>query len=145
MNMDPKEPFDLEVGKIYRRIDIHDRFGGQRQGGISTPANMPYIFLFSGEQGEEYGYDDGQADDQSYLYTGEGQVGDMAMLRGNRAIRDATENEKSIHLFEYERSGHVRYAGEMLYAGHHREEKPDRTGHLRSAIVFELAYKSNDQ
>ena len=139
--MNKKELINLNVGEVYRRADIHDRYGGQLQGGISTPAGYPYVFLFSGQQGEEYGYEDGQQDDKTYLYTGEGQVGDMVMLRGNRAIRDAAENGKTIHLFEYEEPGYVRYAGELIYVNLHYEEKPDRTGHLRKAFVFELAYR----
>ena len=35
---------EFEIGKIYsRRTDIHARFGGQQQGGISTPASAPII------------------------------------------------------------------------------------------------------
>ena len=50
----------FEIGKIYnRQHDIHGRFGGQGQGGISTPAGAPVIFLFTGETGEQYGYKDG--------------------------------------------------------------------------------------
>jgi 5-methylcytosine-specific restriction protein A len=49
----------FERGKVYRRVqDIHQRFGGQRQGGISTPSSHPYIFLFTGESGSSYGYND---------------------------------------------------------------------------------------
>ena len=45
---------EFEIGKIYsRRTDIHARFGGQQQGGISTPASSPIIFLFTGESGEQ--------------------------------------------------------------------------------------------
>ena len=141
--MNHQDPINLIVGEVYRRVDIHDQYGGQRQSGISTPSSKPFVFLFSGKQGAEYGYEDGQKDDQTYLYTGEGQVGDMVMLRGNRAIRDAADNDKTIHLFEYERPGHVRYVGEMIYTGHHYAEMPDRTGHLRKAIVFELAFKND--
>ena len=37
------------VGRTYnRRRDIHTKFEGQRQGGISTPAKHPVIFLFTG-------------------------------------------------------------------------------------------------
>ena len=36
------EAIDFEVGKIYnRRKDIYGRFGGQGQGGISTPKKAP--------------------------------------------------------------------------------------------------------
>jgi 5-methylcytosine-specific restriction protein A len=143
--MSNDESFDLKIGNVYSRADIHDRYGGQRQGGVSTPSQFPYIFLFSGKQGEEYGYEDGQRDDQVYLYSGEGQLGDMEMARGNRAIREAYNNNKTIHLFEYVQPGHVRYVGEMMYVGHHWTEMPDRTGQLRKGIVFELAFKDNVQ
>jgi 5-methylcytosine-specific restriction protein A len=33
--------------------------------------------LFTGEQGEQYGYNDELAEDGKYYYTGEGQVGNM--------------------------------------------------------------------
>jgi hypothetical protein len=39
-----------ELGRTYsRRKDIHGKFGGQQQGGISTPADIPFIFLFTGD------------------------------------------------------------------------------------------------
>ena len=48
------------VGRDYsRRADIHGGFGGQTQGGISTPRNAPYVFLFTGKSGGQYGYEDG--------------------------------------------------------------------------------------
>jgi len=46
-------------GELYRRRDLHERFGGQRQGGISTPSAQHFIMLFAGEQGEHYGYQHG--------------------------------------------------------------------------------------
>ena len=79
----------FEVGNIYnRRNDIHDPYGGQRQGGISTPKDQPFVFLFTGESGEQYGYRDGWDVNGVFLYTGEGQVGDMEFRVGNRAVRD---------------------------------------------------------
>jgi 5-methylcytosine-specific restriction enzyme A len=39
--------------------DIHEKLGGQRYGGISTPNNAPCVILFTGEAGEAYGYADG--------------------------------------------------------------------------------------
>jgi 5-methylcytosine-specific restriction enzyme A len=42
----------FEVGRIYnRRQEIHEPYWGQWQSGISTPADRPFIFLFSGESG----------------------------------------------------------------------------------------------
>ena len=65
-----------------RHQDIHEIYGGQRQGGISTPSGHPLIFIFTGESGETYGYRDEFRPDGTFWYTGEGQTGDMEMIRG---------------------------------------------------------------
>ena len=57
------------IGNAYNRVrDIHEKLGGQRYGGISTPTNSPYVILFTGEAGEAYGYADGW-DSRTYLKT----------------------------------------------------------------------------
>ena len=137
--MNPFEP-----GQVYRRIqDIHDRFGGQRQGGISTPSGHPYVFIFTGESGSPYGYRDEFRTDGTFWYTGEGQLGDMRMERGNLAIKNHRGNNKSIVLFEYVSKGRVRCLGEATYLGHHIERRPDRDASLRNALVFELDVDSS--
>jgi 5-methylcytosine-specific restriction enzyme A len=74
----------FEVGEVYnRRADIHKPYGGQWQGDISTPSRWPLIFLFTGESGEQYGYEDGWDENGIFLYTGEGQVGKMDFVQGN--------------------------------------------------------------
>lgn len=129
----------FEQGKIYnRRREIHGRYGGQRQGGMSTPKDHPTIFLFTGEGGAEHGYRDEPKLDGTYWYTGEGQRGDMAFVRANRALLEHHEDGKQVHLFEALGNGDVRYIGEVSYLGHHFEERPDSGGRMRQAIVFEL-------
>ncbi len=83
-----------------RRDDIHAHFGGQQQGGISTPRNQPFIFLFTGGEGEVYGYHDKWDASGVFLYTGEGQEGDMGFRGGNLAICDHAINGKDLLLFE---------------------------------------------
>src|ERR1051326_284988 len=135
----------FQPGRIYRRQqDLHHRFGGQQQGGISTPASHPYIFLFTGESGSSYGYKDDFRSDGTFWYTGEGQVGDMKMDRGNAAIKDHAAEGKSIVLFEYVSGGRVRCIGDAIYLGHHIEERPDRDGNIRNAFVFELDVNSSN-
>jgi len=131
----------FEDGKIYRRSDLHDQFGSQRQGGISTPKEYPLIMIFTSEKGEQYGYKDGFQTDGSYWYTGEGQIGDMQFVRGNRAILDSNKNNEIIYLFEYVETGMVRYVGEMSYVNHHEIKGPDLNGDLRRIIIFELIHE----
>ena len=129
----------FEIGKIYnRRADIHGRYKGQQYGGIATPANHPYIFIFTGDSGSEYGYIDDFDPNGTFKYTGEGQEGDMKMSKGNLAISDHQKNNKKILLFESTSQGFVRFLGCCNYIFHHIEERPDRNGELRNAIVFHL-------
>ena len=129
---------DFEIGITYRRSELHDKYGGQRQGGISTPVNHALIFLFTGASGEEHGYRDGWQTDDLFWYYGEGQRGDMEFAGGNSAIVNHSNNQKSLHLFESLGTGMARYLGEFDCEGHHESQTPDSDGHMRKAIVFEL-------
>jgi 5-methylcytosine-specific restriction protein A len=133
----------FKIGKEYnRKADIHNKYSGQQQGGISTPKGSPFIFLFTSEIGERHGYKDEYRDDGMFWYTGEGQVGDMGMEGGNRAILDHAKNGKAILLFEYTRTAHVRYIGTAECLGYHEETRPDREGDYRTALVFHLDVNS---
>ena len=130
----------FEIGRIYKRKEeIHGVYGGQGQGGISTPSKHAMVLVFTSDAGENYGYQDKFRPDGTFWYTGEGQVGDMEMIRGNAAVRDHAEAGKQLHLFEYVKRAHVRYIGEAQCVGHHIEERPDREGNTRNAIIFHLA------
>lgn len=130
----------FEPGEVYRRRDLHARFGGQNQGGISTPREYPYVFLFTGDSGEQYGYKDGWQPDGTYRYTGEGQLGDMQFLRGNKAIRDHQKDGRELHLFQKtEKKGYVRHLGQFELVDYDLiENVPDRMERPRTAIVFKL-------
>lgn len=128
----------LELGRLYnRRTDIHARFGGQQQGGIITPAHYNLVVIITGEGGMQHGYADRYRDDGVFEYFGEGQVGDMVLQRGNRAIAEHSADGKSLLLFRQAKAG-IRFEGEMVYDTYHFEQAPDRTGAMRNAIVFEL-------
>lgn len=132
------------IGKEYRRqTEIHDVYGGQRQGGISTPSSSNHIFIFTSDNGHQYGYEDKYRSDGIFLYTGEGQSGPMQMLRGNKAIRDHVALNKEIHVFESTRKAYVRYIGTADYLGFHEEKRPDGENNLRDAFIFHLAINSN--
>jgi 5-methylcytosine-specific restriction enzyme A len=139
------------IGTLLRRAEIHDTFGGQEQGGVSTPSEHPVILLFTSEKGAEFGYlSDGFQDDGTFWYTGrrtdwqhdndtgEGQIGNMTMTRGNAAIRDSSRGDKELHVFDTIKDGRRRYLGQFVYLGHHENLAPDKNGNQRRVIVFEL-------
>lgn len=128
----------FEEDKVYnRRADIHAKFGGQQQGGIITPSQHRVVFIITGEEGLEHGYADRMRADGAFEYFGEGQIGDMAMQRGNLAIATHAVEGKSLLLFRKTTEG-LRFVSEMVYEKHHIERAPDRENKERDAIVFEL-------
>ncbi len=114
------------------------------QGGIATPDGIPAVILFTGDAGDSFGYKDEFRKDGVFLYTGEGQRGDMRFERGNLAIRESTKDGKQLLLFEQTRKGFVRFVGYAHYLGHHNQQRPDSTGALRNAIIFELEISGID-
>ena len=128
----------FEMGRVYsRQADIHAKFGGQEQGGIITPAKHAVVFIITGEEGLEHGYADRYRPDGAFEYFGEGQVGDMQMHKGDRAVAEHSAAGESLLLFRKTKIG-LRFEGEMVYEAHHIERAPDTKGIQRDAIVFEL-------
>lgn len=129
----------FELGKVYRRRELHHQFGGQEQGGIVTPISTPIILLITGEAGLSYGYNDEDLADGTFVYFGEGQIGPMRFVRGNRAIRDHAQGGRDLHLFEKVLPAHLRYRGQYVCAGYDEVPNvPDAKGAPRIAIAFRL-------
>lgn len=135
---------NLTLGQTYKRTELHDHFGGQKQSGISTPSKHNLILLFSNEAGTSFGYEDGWIDDDIFLYTGEGQKGDMSFTKGNLAIRDHSALGKKILLFIYERKAFVRFVGEMIYVDYEYFFTKDRDSIQRRGIRFFLERTSSE-
>lgn len=131
--MSPFIPYQL-----YKRSLIHDEFGGNRQGGISPSAKVPFIFIFSGKSGTQYGYRDGWDNQNIFSYTGEGQEGDMQFIKGNLALKEHLNRGKRVFLFEIEGNGMVKFISEMEFYDADYFETPDKNGILRIGIRFFL-------
>jgi predicted restriction endonuclease len=117
---------------------IHDEYGGNRQGGIAPSAKAPYIFIFSGKSGAQYGYKDGWDNQNIFSYTGEGQAGDMQFIRGNLALKEHLNIGKRVFLFEIEGGGLVKFISEMEFYDADYFETPDINGTNRIGIKFFL-------
>lgn len=149
--------FGLVEGVVYsRQADIHPRFGGTRQSGISPAPDSKIVFIFTGEEGGRYGYEDVWDEKREvFRYTGHGQEGDMQYTHGNRAVRDHVANGHALLLFnKVSRAGGLyEFIGEMQCAGTEESLGPDKNGQLRKLIQFllvrldaaEVPDPSNDQ
>lgn len=131
---------NLEATNKIRRTDLHARYGGRRQGGISPSKVSNNVFLITDPaRGERHGYlYDGPRDDGYYHYTGEGQYGDQLMVQGNRAVRDHKDERRDLHLLTAEGT-ELTYTGQFEYVDHYLADAPETNeGPLRSVIVFRL-------
>ncbi|WP_120004363.1 hypothetical protein [Nesterenkonia muleiensis] len=132
----------LEPGDTVRRRAIHERYGGQQQGGISTPRAIPDLLIFTDpSSGARYGYDkfEGLREDGSYAYTGEGQRGDQKLERGNRAINESASKGKTIRLLRTN-GVNVTYVGAFTTDDlpYEVEMIPDIDGDSRQGLIFNL-------
>jgi 5-methylcytosine-specific restriction protein A len=135
----PEDGPRFEVGTSYNRWELHDVYGGQRYRSIATPANHSLVFIFTGDSGEDYGYEDEFRPDGTFLYSGEGAKGDMTMEGGNKAIRKHRQENKELHLFEdTEHPWIVTYVGQFEYVGHQWDTLRDKEGNQREAVRFRL-------
>jgi len=128
---------EIKIGEEYKSKELHNYFGGQRQGGISTPRNHPNIFIFANKRGKDYGYvDKWDEDDVYFRYTGEGQNGDMKFQSGNKAIRDHSADGKQVFLFEETKKSFARFVAEIICVDYMYMQTPDSTGKNRRGIQF---------
>jgi hypothetical protein len=126
----------LVEDRVYRRVDLHTSgLGGNRQKGISYPADGTHVLLFSDPDSvAEWGYRDTWLGPDTYRYYGEWDGSrDMLMRGGNLAI---VARSREIYLFVKAPGGH-RYAGKFECVS--RESVPTaREGREFLAIVFTL-------
>lgn len=135
-------PWLIALGETRPRREIHGLYGGQDQGGISTPEGSRNILAFTDPAaGRKYGYDrfEGLREDGSFAYTGQGQEGDQTFRFGNKALRDAAVNGSIVRLFR-KHGTLATYVGTFTtgYPTFHIETIPDKNGQPRAGIIFNL-------
>lgn len=128
----------FEKDKVYIRRELHDKYGGNRQGGISNCKNQQFIFVFTGKAGKSHGYEDGWSEDGYFYYTGEGQKGDMTFSKGNKALLKHDENNKKLYLFENQSKGNWKFIDELKLVDYNLFITPDTTGKQRKGIKFKF-------
>jgi hypothetical protein len=134
----------LQPGDEIERKRLHADFGGSGQGGITPSGRTPNVFVFSDpSEGEQHGYVD-RWRDGVFHYTGEGQLGDQRMIRGNAAILNHETDGRALRLFTGAR-GTVRYEGEFDLdpaTPYYETDAPETgDGPVRKVIVFQMRPK----
>ena len=147
--------WDLEPGSSIKRTELHERFKGEVQGGISVSSLLPVVMLFSVAKSqsvrgghelwskEQHGYSDGWAssDHRLLLYMGQGTVGDQSPdQRGNRSVIRHVHEGRDIRLFTPS-SGTVQYVGRFIcdsVTPYETQMATDRLGQMRKVLLFRL-------
>ncbi|MFL5818067.1 MAG: restriction endonuclease [Conexibacter sp.] len=133
-------PIDMQPGETRRRAELHQQYGGRRQGGISPSKVSNNVFVFTDQTAAVlHGYIyDGWREDGFYHYTGEGQVGDQKMVQGNRTVRDHAAEGRDLHVFDVH-GREVTYMGPFEYVDYYTADAPQNgDDEIRSVIVFRL-------
>lgn len=130
----------LTPGDRLRRREVHRRYGGRQQGGISPSREVPAVMFFTDPAtGHQHGYYDGWDDNDLFNYVGEGQRGDQRFVQGNKAILRHSEDNRSLEGFAAA-GPDVTYLGEFelvdTYLRDAHETGDEST--LRQVIVFRL-------
>lgn len=135
--------WDVPVGAKIARKEIHDRFGGVREGGISPVLEKSKnIMIFSHPRASaEHGYEaDVWLDEDTFLYCGEGPSGDQQMVRYNKSVLQRAEKDKVLRVFDGTR-------GEVVYKGAFELDSEDPwfykdsigfDGNPRKVIMFRM-------
>lgn len=125
-------------GKQYRRKELHNRFAGKEQSGISPSTAVDIVFIFTGDTADLYGYEDEFKADGTLIYTAEGQEGPQTMDHGNKAVAQHQDDGRELHVFEKDGDVLVTYIGQYASDGYDWEPLPDKYGDDREAIQFTL-------
>jgi hypothetical protein len=130
----------LVPGDQLLRREVHERFGGRQQGGISPSTVMPVVMFFTDPvTGHLHGYYDGMDEDGLFNYVGEGQQGDQQFVQGNKAILRYRHDGRTLEGF-LAQGPRATYLGEFDLVDTYKRDAPasgDPTT-VRQVIVFRL-------
>lgn len=130
----------LNPGDILPRREVHDRYGGSRQGGIAPSSRTNVVLFFTDPAtGHRHGYYDGWGSDGLFHYVGEGQQGDQQIIRMNKSIAEHRTAGRTLEGFRAN-GKLVRYLGEFelidhYYTDAHETNNPEV---IRQVVVFRL-------
>ena len=134
---------NLEIGKSYLKLDIHNAYGGNPRAGICPTASGVVLVFSDPPSGTRFGYHQNDELVQGvYRYTGEGQAGDQQLVRGNKALL----SDKKLLLFARQDVKSWFFVGEVTLDAEPFEivSAPDVNGKLRKVFVFRFIERNAD-
>jgi hypothetical protein len=130
----------LMPGNRLLRREVHARFGGRQQGGISPSREAPVVMFFTDPAtGHQHGYYDGWDADGLFEYVGEGQKGDQKLNQGNGAILNHAAEGRTLEGF-LAHGPEVTYLGQFELVDYYLRDAHETADEntIRQVIVFRL-------
>ncbi|MGP3942773.1 MULTISPECIES: hypothetical protein [Streptomyces] len=137
---------ELTAGVDVTRRELHARFGGTPQGGISPSTRSPMVMVFVAESPGSEGFT-GWGQDGIFHFMGAGMHGDQEMTRGNLALLRHQEQGRAVHVFQRLQKSSAEGAPLHRHLGrfevdsqqpYYIADAPDASGSMRTVIVFRL-------
>ena len=135
----------FEKNKLYKRSELHDDYGGNRQRGISNCPKFDLILIFTNPFKDQDIYID-EWKGEYFHYSGEGRSGDMTFTGGNFSISCQPKSGKQIHLFEKTKtSGYWKYIDQLRLVDIENYRNLGDNGVERQAFQFVLLSVTNEE
>lgn len=120
------------------------RIAGFGRGINRTPSTVVLVSSIDKKKAG-FVYHDHWTTDGDYIYSGEGKTGDQTMSLGNKAIVDAENGEKKIHLFVKFSPQEYYYQGVFSLVDYTYEDDKDESGNMRKEYKFRLRKQSVEE
>lgn len=120
---------------------VEEQFGIKISGfgrGINVTPSTVVIISSVDKKKTGFVYHDHWTADGEYIYSGEGKTGDQKMSVGNRAIVDAADIGKDIHLFVKLSPQEYYYQGIFEFVNYTYDDDLDENGKIRKEYKFRL-------
>lgn len=120
---------------------VETQFGIKISGfgrGINKTATTIVLISSIDKQKTGFVYHDHWTSDGDYIYSGEGKTGNQTLTSGNRAIINASTDNKEIHLFVKFSPQEYYYQGIFELVDYSYEDDKDEDGNMRKEYKFRL-------
>ncbi len=135
-------PEYLQLKPILTYSEVEKEYGIKIAGfgrGINvTDKSIVLISYIKKQKDGLFVYHDKWEKDGHYIYSGEGRIGDQTLTKGNKALAEASKNNKPIYLFIKFSSTEYYFQGRMFVKGYKLEDDNDADGNLRKEYKFKL-------
>lgn len=124
---------------------VEEQFGIKISGfgrGINITPKTVVLISSIDKKKSGFVYHDHWTNTGDYIYSGEGKTGNQTLTRGNKAIIEALNDKKDIHLFVKFSPQEYYYQGIFSLVNYNYEDEKDENGNIRKEYKFRLKKKA---